>query len=148
MIRKAVGAIVFKGNKFLIINKTKINTNQGKENIKGEWDFVKGGVEDKDNSLHDSLLRELKEETGSTEYKVVKQLAEKINFEFSDVIKKKIGYERQETSMFLVEFLGDADKLIPFDNEICNIRFLEKENVLKMLSHLDTKDYFMKHFDC
>ena len=33
MIRKAVGAIVFQHNKYLIVNKTKINTNEGKEDM-------------------------------------------------------------------------------------------------------------------
>lgn len=145
MIRKAVGAIVFQANKFLIINKTKINTNGGKEDIEGEWDFIKGGVEQKDDGLKDTLLRELKEETGSTEYKIVKQLDGQICFDFPDEIKKKIGYKRQETTMFLVEFLGDANKLIPLDNEISDISFQEKEMVIDMLTHLDTKDYFVKY---
>ncbi|MFE8699729.1 NUDIX domain-containing protein [Cytobacillus sp. FJAT-54145] len=143
MMRKAVGAIVFQANQFLLINKTKINTNEGKEDIEGEWDFIKGGVEQRDRSLIDSLLRELKEETGSSEYKIIKQLDEKICFDFPDEIKKKIGYERQETTMFLVEFLGDVNNLAPIDNEISAIRFEVKEKVLDMLTHSDSRDYFI-----
>jgi putative (di)nucleoside polyphosphate hydrolase len=143
MIRKAVGGIVFQANKFLIINKTKINTNRGIEDIKGEWDFIKGGVEKQDLDLKDSLLRELKEETGSTEYRIVKELDEKISFDFPDQIKKKIGFKSQETTMFLVEFLGDANKLAPVDNEISEVCFQKKEWVLNMLTHSDTKDYFV-----
>ncbi|KGX83201.1 NUDIX domain-containing protein [Pontibacillus marinus] len=145
MIRKAVGAIVFQGNQFLIIHKTKINTNEGKETINGEWDFIKGGVKRKDIDLKESVLRELKEETGSQKYKLIKQFSEKISFEFPSGIKKKIGYERQETTMFLVEFLGDANKLKPFDNEVSDLRFQDKEKVLEMLTHQNTKDYFIKH---
>ncbi|WP_108670405.1 NUDIX domain-containing protein [Peribacillus acanthi] len=144
MIRRAVGAIIFQENKFLIVHKTKINTIVGKQSIKGEWDFIKGGVKESDSDLKDSLLRELKEETGSTNFKVVKEFNEKISFEFPDEIKSKIGYEKQETTMFLVEFLGNMNLLSPIDNEISDIKFFERENVLEILTHSDTKDYFLK----
>jgi putative (di)nucleoside polyphosphate hydrolase len=142
MIRKAVGAIVFQNNEFLIIHKTKINTNKGKRNIKGEWDFIKGGVEERDNDLKESILRELKEETGSSEYRILKQYDEKICFNFPDIIKKEIGYDKQETTMYLVEFLGDAKMLIPIDNEISDIKFIEKEKVQEMVTNQETKDFF------
>lgn len=146
MIRKAVGAIVFQNNKFLIIHKTKINTNKGKQKIKGEWDFIKGGVEERDNDLKNSILRELQEETGSSEYKIVKQFDEKIFFNFSDTIQAEIGYNKQETTMYLVEFLGNTKMLTPIDNEISDIKFIEKEKVQEILSHQDTKDFFLKYF--
>ncbi|WP_053365729.1 NUDIX domain-containing protein [Bacillus sp. FJAT-27245] len=145
MIRRAVGAIVFQGNKFLIVKKTKINTLEGKQTIKGEWDFIKGGVEKNDKDLYDALIRELQEETGSKEYKVVKELDEKIRFDFSDKIKVNIGYDKQETTMFLVEFLGDINSLSPNDNEISNIKFIEKDKLVGILTHQDTKDYFLKY---
>lgn len=145
MIRKAVGAIVFHKDKFLIIHKTKINSNNGKQNIKGEWDFIKGGVEERDTDLKNTLLRELQEETGSTEYRVVKQFDEKICFEFPDKIKVEIGYEKQETTMYLVEFLGNTNLLVPIDNEISDIKFFAKVKVLEKLTHKDTKDFFIKY---
>jgi len=80
MIRKAVIAIVFQHNKYLIVNKTKINTNEGKED------------------------------------------------------------------MFLIEFFGDSSKLVPLDNEICTMKFLEKEELLKSLTHSETKTFFKKVF--
>ncbi|RXJ04340.1 NUDIX hydrolase [Anaerobacillus alkaliphilus] len=145
MIRKAVGAIVFQGNSFLIVNKTKINSKLGKETIKGEWDFIKGGVMESDTSFQASLLRELKEETGSSNFKVVKEFNEKISFDFPNDIALKIGLEKQETTMFLVEYLGDTNKLSPIDNEINDIKFFEKDNVLEILTHADTKEFFLKH---
>ncbi|MGM7684808.1 NUDIX domain-containing protein [Cytobacillus sp. Hm23] len=145
MIRNAIGAIVYQGNKFLIVRKTNINTIKGKQNIKGEWDFIKGGIEKNDKDIHDTLLRELQEETGSIEYRVVKVFEEKICFDFPDVLREKIGYDRQETTMFLVEYLGDCKNLIPNDNEISKIKFIEKDKVVEILTHQDTKDYFIKH---
>ncbi|MFS1515411.1 NUDIX domain-containing protein [Bacillus sp. SCS-151] len=145
MIRKSIGAIVYQGNKFLIVQKTNINTLQGIQNIKAEWDFIKGGVEKNDKNLHCTLFRELKEETGSIEYKVVKVFKEKICFDFPDDLKEKIGYDKKETTMFLVEFLGDINDLMPNYNEISKIKFIEKDKVVEILTHQDTKDYFTKY---
>ncbi|WP_078596231.1 NUDIX domain-containing protein [Evansella clarkii] len=145
MIRKAVGAIVIKNNKFLIVHKTMINTKKGKQSIKGEWDFIKGGVEEGDKDLKSSILRELQEETGSNEYRIIKQFEEKICFSFPAAIKTETSYEKQETTMYLVEFLGNTEMLTPIDNEISDIKFIEKEKVLEILSHQDTKDFFLKN---
>ncbi len=145
MIRKAVGAIVFQGNSFLIVHKIKINTKLGKEPITGEWDFIKGGVKESDASLQASLLRELKEETGSSNFKVVKEYTEKISFDFPSDIALKIGFEKQETTMYLVEYLVDRNGLSPMDNEISDLQFFEKDQVLDTLTHSDTKDFFRKH---
>jgi putative (di)nucleoside polyphosphate hydrolase len=144
MIRIAVGAIVFQNDKFLLINKIKINTNIGKETIKGEWDFIKGGVNETDVDLKQAILRELKEETGSTDYKIIKQFDEKICFDFPDKLKAKVGFDRQETTMFLVEFIGDVESISPLDNEISDFVFLERDKVIEKLTHLDTKDFFSK----
>lgn len=145
MIRKAVGAIVVQNNKFLVVHKTMINTKKGKQNIKGEWDFIKGGVEEGEKDLKSSILRELQEETGSAEYRIIKQFDEKICFSFPAVIKKETSYEKQETTMYLVEFLGKSEMLTPIDNEISEIIFIEKEKVLETLTHQDTKDFFSKN---
>ncbi|RSD28423.1 NUDIX domain-containing protein [Mesobacillus subterraneus] len=142
MIRKAVGAIVFQGDRCLIVHKTNINTVNGKHRIKGEWDFIKGGIEESDRNTKETLLRELYEETGSREYKVIKEFEEKIHFSFPDHIKEKIGFEKQETTMFLVEFLGNADSLTPKDQEIDSIKLIEFDQVGEMLTHQDTKEFF------
>ncbi|MBS4196521.1 NUDIX hydrolase [Lederbergia citri] len=145
MIRRAVGAIVTYGQQFLIIHKVKINTGGRKVDIKGEWDFVKGGVEDNED-LKQAILRELEEETGSTNYKFIKQFDEKICFEFPSNLRNKIGFDRQETTLFHFEYVSDPRCLKPLDNEIEEIMFVEKEEVLKKLTHMDTKEFFGKYF--
>ncbi|UCZ55108.1 NUDIX hydrolase [Bacillus shivajii] len=145
MIRKAVGAIVFQKNKFLLVHKTKVNTLEGKRTVKGEWDFVKGGVEKSDKDLSDAIVRELHEETGSTKYEIVKVFDEKISFDFPKDVKVKIGYDKQETTMFLVEFFGDVHALIPNDHEISDVTLIEKNKVVDILTHQDTKEFFIKH---
>ncbi|SHG18203.1 NUDIX domain-containing protein [Ornithinibacillus halophilus] len=143
MIRHAVGAIVYQHDKYLLVHKIKINTKTGKEKIQGEWDFIKGGVEKDDTDLTTAILRELEEETGSKEYEIVRQFNEKIYFNFPSHIASKIGYEKQETTMFLVEFLGDS--LTPADDEISELLFVEKDEVPTKLTHSESREYFEQY---
>jgi putative (di)nucleoside polyphosphate hydrolase len=147
MTRKAVCGIVFNEEMVLLVNKTKINTFNGQEAIKGEWDFIKGGVQETDRNLLDALLRELKEETGSSDFQIVRQFEEKLCFTFPDHIQSKIGYIDQETTMFQVEYVGNVENLHPLDNEIINLKFINKTTILDYLSHEETKDFFIRHFE-
>lgn len=140
-VRKAVGAIAFQGNKFILVHKV-LNT-YGKES--GVWDFPKGGVEEGDLSLEAAVLRELIEETGTDKYVIKQELPEIINFDFTEEIKKKIGYQRQETTMFLVEFIGNPNDLKPCGEEIDEIMLVESESLLKKISHEETASYIQKH---
>ncbi|GAB6437444.1 MULTISPECIES: NUDIX hydrolase [Bacillus] len=143
MIRQAVGAIILQHNEFLLVHKVKISDIEGEYNLsKGEWDFPKGGVKQTDDNLKSALLRELEEETGSKKFKVMKQFEDKICFEFPEELKVKIGYEKQETTMFYVEYIGDRTDLYPKDNEINQVQFFKIQDVLKVLSHDDTKEFF------
>ncbi|MFJ8353540.1 NUDIX domain-containing protein [Bacillus paramycoides] len=143
MIRQAVGAIVFQHNELLLIHKVKISDIKGEYTLsKGEWDFPKGGVKRTDNDLESAMLRELEEETGSKKFKVISQFEDKICFEFPEELKVKIGYEKQETTMFYVEYIGDRTDLDPKDNEISQVQFFKIQDVLRVLSHDDTKNFF------
>ncbi|WP_282943275.1 NUDIX hydrolase [Paenibacillus sp. RC67] len=111
----------------------------------GVWDFPKGGVEAKDISLEAAVIRELAEETGTDQYVVKQQLPEQITFSFSDETRKRIGYERQETTMFLVEFIGNANDLKPLDSEIDEIKLVESNELLNHLTHEETALYIREH---
>ena len=143
MIRQAVGAVVFQQTEFLLVHKVKISDIEGEYTMsKGEWDFPKGGVKHTDNDLESAILRELEEETGTKKFKVMKQFEDKICFEFPEELKVKIGYEKQETTMFYVEYIGDRTDLHPKDNEINQVQFFKIQDVLSVLSHKDTKNFF------
>ncbi|WP_130297338.1 NUDIX domain-containing protein [Fictibacillus sp. BK138] len=143
MVRNAVGAIIFQGTKFLLVHKVKISSiKNANKNIKGEWDFPKGGVEETDKDLEVAILRELKEETGSTQYKLIKRLDEVLSFSFDEDIAKRTGFKKQITTMFIVEYVGDGSDLIPLDCEIKEVKFINFEDVLERLTHDITKDYF------
>ena len=144
MIRKAIGVIIEKNNEFLLVNKVKICCCKNSIEI-DEWDFVKGGIKENEN-LENALFRELKEETGSMQYKVIRQFDEKITFDFPESLKSKTGFEGQETIMFYVKHTGDNSDLIPQDDEIKSIAFYPKNKVLSMLRYAETKEYFKKYF--
>ncbi|QFT89589.1 RNA pyrophosphohydrolase [Bacillus sp. THAF10] len=147
MIRKAVGAIVTYRDKFLVVHKKKINAGAKKESIKSECDFVKGGVEPTDSSLEQAMLRELAEETGSSNFRLIKRFNEKICFDFPVHIQQKIGFTNQETTMFHFAYIGEIATLKPMDEEISDITFLNEEELLKTLTHEDTREFFINNFD-
>ena len=144
-VRKAVGAIVTIGEDYVLILKTKIHTTEGKKEIEGEWDFIKGGVEEEDSSLEEAILRELEEETGMKAFSVKKEFEEKISFKFPQEVVDRIGYHSQETTMFLVEYIGENKGWLPQDDEVSEIGFFKKEDVLRKLAHEETREYFKKH---
>ncbi|MBP1989667.1 histidine phosphatase family protein [Paenibacillus eucommiae] len=140
-VRKAVCAIAYQGNKFILVHKV-LNTF---EDDSGVWDFPKGGIEDEDLSLEDAVKRELMEETGTDKYVIKQKLPNKISFNFNEDVRKRTGYESQETSIFLVEFVGNQSDLKPCGKEIDEIILIESESLLNKLTHKETAAYIQKH---
>ena len=147
-IRKAVGAIITYNNEYLLVHKVKImNSLQGTVNIPGIWDFPKGGMKASETAM-EAILRELREETGSQHYRIIKQCDEKIEVDFDEATRQLTGYEQQEITMFTGEFLGVLTDLQPQDEEIDDICFLPCEKVIEYLSHDESRKFFQKLFSC
>ena len=143
--RKAVGAIVTHNKQFLIVRKVTINTMVGTELQHGEWDFVKGGVKDEDETVEAAIRRELLEETGSVAYSLKQQFHDTISFSFPETIQKKIGYHRQTTTMFHFEYVGDGNDLESNDKEIDQIQFVYKPALLNLIEHEESKEFFIRN---
>lgn len=139
-IRKAVGAVVFQNDEYLLVHKVKSITS--KVNLAGQWDFPKGGVQESDEDLEIAILRELKEETGSDNYRIIKKFHEKICFVFPESHK----YDRQETVMFYVEYLDDRGDLKPQDEEIEEVKFYSKDEVINILCLEETRKFLNEVF--
>jgi len=143
MMRKAVGAIVRKDDKYLLVHKVKImDGKEGPEKIEGEWDFSIGGVKPGETDFSKAVLRELKEETSSNKYRIIKKFDEKICFTFPPYIQKKLGFEKQETTIFLVEYLGDGSDVAPQDEEIDKVEFFTRDEVIAKLHHDNSREFF------
>ncbi|WP_099303163.1 NUDIX domain-containing protein [Bacillus sp. Marseille-P3800] len=145
MIRQAVGAIVVTKDAYVLVCKSWQNTKDGKERIEDEWDIVKGGVEDEDESLEAAVLRELYEETGSKAFILRDPFREKLTFAFPPEVKKRIGFETQETTVFLVEFTGDLEDLTPKDKEISKLKAVCPDELMDYITHDETKQFFQKY---
>jgi putative (di)nucleoside polyphosphate hydrolase len=145
LIRRAVGAIVFQKDEILLVHKVKrIEATNELDSFQAEWDFPKGGVKDGE-PLQDAILRELYEETGSTAYQIVEAVDETICFSFDALFTAATGYTGQVTTMFIVEYTGDRTDLTSQDEEINDIQFIHKDNVLDYLSHEETRAFYKRN---
>ena len=71
------------GNQFLLLNYPT-----------GHWDFIKGKIEDGED-LHQTAVREAKEETGITDLEFINGFEEKINYNFQydgELIEKEVVF--------------------------------------------------------
>jgi len=148
-IRRGVGAIIFclkKNYEYLLIKKSSISdTSDGKPiPIKSFWDIPKGGVKNRENSKS-AIIRELKEELGSDNFKIFKKIKEKLIFKFEGEIAEKIDFDRQETKIFLVEFLGDLDEIKLDKNEIKDFMILDYDKAIEKIKYDETKNFFKKY---
>ncbi|WP_160669888.1 NUDIX hydrolase [Clostridium sp. C8-1-8] len=139
-IRKAIGAVVVQDNEYLLIHK--VRNSDSSEFINGYWDFPKGGVEESDKNLEVAVMRELKEETGSANYRIIDRFDRNICFLFPKAYK----YEKQETTMFYVEYYGNREELKPQDEEIDEVKFFSKEHLMSIISLDETKDFLREVF--
>jgi len=148
MIRKAVGAIVIKGNKFLIVAKVKeMSTPDGPTDIPMQWHIPGGGIRESDESNRKALERELLEETGSDQYTIIKEYEDKICFDFPDSIRERTGFTGQVTTMFLVEYTGLDNRLIPIDEEIDRVEFVSMGQLLERVFVIETKEFIERNLN-
>ncbi|MDF2548932.1 MAG: Phosphoglycerate mutase [Anaerosolibacter sp.] len=141
-IRKAVGAIIIKAsNKVLLVHKANIcNSKDG--NIKAaSWDFIKGGVKNNETML-DALKREIFEESGIEHFVIKKEFDDKICFEFPYDLRDVIGYDKQETTMFLVQIDEQPDDFRCTDDEIDGYDFVDIDSVSEKLSQEETQGFW------
>jgi putative (di)nucleoside polyphosphate hydrolase len=140
--RKAIGAIIFHNNKFLVLSRSMIFTTEGFKKIPLERDLLKGGI-DKGESPKEALLRELYEETGSKKYMISKKFKNRLSYG----LPKSTGFDRQEVTMFLVEYVGDEKDLKPDKKEIAKLQFFNKKDTLKKITYPETKEFFKKYIE-
>jgi len=139
-VRKAVGAVIEKDGKYLLVHKVLIP----KHNIPlDEWGFSRGGI-DEGEGIKEALMRELKEETGSDSYKITEELGS-FSFEFPENLKKKSRHEAQTNTIFLVEFTGDESELKPDGVEINELKWFSAEEALKIMAFDEQKEFFRKN---
>lgn len=107
----------------------------------GKWTFPKGGVKDAE-SEEEAAVRELHEETGLKELKVIDYLGEtevKVHKPNEQPYRKMIKY-------FLIE-AKDKDIIVPQVSELKDVQWFSKKEALETLGYENAKDIFNKGLD-
>jgi diadenosine hexaphosphate hydrolase (ATP-forming) len=103
----------------------------------GRWTIPKGHVEEGE-SLEDTAIREVGEETGLTNLAIRDKL-DKIHFFYRK--EGKLIY--MTTHVFLMEALGNTDALIPENSEgIVDAKWFPKDEALQLIEYKDTEKLF------
>ncbi|MFH1240693.1 MAG: NUDIX domain-containing protein [Candidatus Diapherotrites archaeon] len=121
---KSVGAVIFrmKNNekKYLLLHYGA-----------GHWDFVKGHVEH-DETEHETMIREVMEETGIKDAHLLKGFREEIKYEFrrkNDTIYKKVIFYILETET----------KEVVISHEHMDYKWLNYDDTMKLLTFENAK---------
>lgn len=125
--RQGANALVLddKGN-YLVVQKVSYDSHQ--------WDFPGGGSEEGD-TPEITVMRELKEELGSTEFEILYKSPIKIQYDWPKEAQEA-GYRKhnkwfqgQEKTQFIVRFLGDKNDLNLQKEEIRQIKWIPYEQL-------------------
>lgn len=125
-IRQDVMGIITFENKLLLVKQRKANY----------WNFPKGGVNTNE-SNEDALKRELFEETGLTNIKILKEIKQTLYFDLPLELQKETGFKGKLCHIFLIE---SKTKKINLDYELSDFKWVKKEELFKMLDYENLKD--------
>jgi 8-oxo-dGTP pyrophosphatase MutT (NUDIX family) len=103
----------------------------------GRWTIPKGHVEEGE-SLEQTAVREVGEETGLTQLRLGEKL-DKLHFFY----RKEGKLIFMTTYVFLMEALGDTDAVIPEDSEgIVDAKWFDQDKALGLIEYRDTEKLF------
>ena len=102
-LRNGVGVV-------LLNNENKVFVGKRIDNPVNFWQMPQGGV-DKNEENYEAAKRELREETGITQIKLIKELNYWLEYELPDNLLGKIWkgkYRGQKQKWFIIKFTGDT----------------------------------------
>lgn len=144
-IRRAVGAVIRNDkDQFLLVHKVKVmDAEDGQKRQMDSWDLPKGGVKAGE-TIEDAICREIFEEVGAKEFTVVREIPARIRFDFPAGLRSVIGYDAQETVMFEVFCSEDISSFGCVDEEIDGYRFVDRDEMEKILTLPETKEFWQR----
>tara|TARA_B100000123_G_C25595456_1_gene368994 strand:- start:250 stop:660 length:411 start_codon:yes stop_codon:yes gene_type:complete len=129
-MERSCGIILFHSDDFLLIQ------HSVKLGEKGHWDFPKGHIEGNETEL-ETAKRELEEETGIREFKLVDGFKEKISYS----IHKGPKVIMKEVTFFLAKSLT---KNVRLSSEHQNYKWLNFSSALDQLTYSNAKEVLVK----
>jgi len=97
----------------LLNHENKIFVGKRIDNPANSWQMPQGGVDENEDFLH-AAKRELEEETGIKNVKVIKELEEWLTYDLPENLLGKIWqgkYRGQKQKWFIMKFLGKNDEI-------------------------------------
>jgi putative (di)nucleoside polyphosphate hydrolase len=118
------------------------------------WQFPQGGI-DKGEEVHDALYRELEEEIGTSEVKIIAEYPEWLSYDFPEKIAKKMKpWKGQKQRYFLVKLKKKASidintkhpefsdyKFVSVDDALGLSASFKKDVYEKVIKYFKDKDY-------
>ena len=130
-MEKSCGIILFYSEDFLLIQHT---TDSNK--IEGHWDFPKGHVEENETEI-ETAVRELKEETGIDEFRLIDNFKHRITYNVS----KNNQLIPKEVILFLAE---SYTKVVELSSEHQNYIWSNFKFSHNKLTHANAKEALVK----
>lgn len=106
------------------------------------WSLPKGHIEEGEDKLT-AAKREIYEESGVSELKLIKELGSYQRYRISAAGKESPA-ELKTIHMFL--FTTEQKELSPIDPHNPEARWVEKEKVIELLTHQKDKEFFLQHY--
>ena len=129
-MRTGVGIIVLNLNNQVFVGKRKDNPND-------KWQMPQGGVDEGEDYIT-AMKRELKEETGIENIKIIKEIEKIYQYELPENLIGNIWkgkYRGQKQKWFLMKFLGNDDEINLKTNkpEFLDWKWVELEMITKFV---------------
>lgn len=128
--RDNVCCVVFCDDKFLLL--------QGIGWPKVWWKFPQGGIDDQE-TLEEAALRELKEETGSSNFQIIGKSKYSNLYDWNDQSRRLAGnrWRGQSQKYVLVKYLGLLDKIQVNPRETQDYQWVTLVDLWQHISHRD-----------
>lgn len=106
------------------------------------WSLPKGHIEEGEDPLA-AALREIHEETGVTQLKLVRELPGYARYKLSGTG----GEDRSELkTIYMFVFTTDEEKLRPIDPENPEARWVDRTKVAELLTHPKDREFYVQEF--
>ena len=130
-MEKSCGIVLFHSDEFLVIQ----HSTESNE-VQGHWDFPKGHVEDNESEL-ETATRELQEETGIDDFRLINNFRQKITYK----VHKNNAVIPKEVIFFLAE---SSTKSIQLSSEHQNFCWLNFDLAHDRLTYSNAKEVLVK----